>query len=67
MLHVGAKNEKRESKIARKMAQVKEREGEGGGKFYNKCSENSRPQIVFGTDIFRHRVPLTITDIRVSR
>ena len=27
--------------------------GEAGKKFYNKCSENSRSQIVFRTDIFR--------------
>ena len=31
----------------------KSQEGQTSKKFYNKCSENSRSQIVFRTDIFR--------------
>ena len=35
-------------------------------KFYSKCSENSRSQIVFRTDIFR-KLPLGAPDVKAKK
>ena len=35
------------------MFEIKPQEKQASKKFYNKCSENSRSQIVFRTDIFQ--------------
>ena len=41
------------------------KENRASKKFYNKCSENSRSQIVFRTDIFR-KMTLGVPDLYLS-